>query len=600
MNLKKNWLLYLVVLAIGIAFVTSYASTRPKPPSEISITQLSEQVVKGTVESITITGNRMDIQLKEGKGKEVTYKEDGVSLTQYGITPDKVTIDIKNNDNNSFWFTLLTTAVLPVILIVFFFWILTRQASAGSNQAFSFGRSRPRLFGGLTKKITFQDVAGSEEAKQELREIVDFLKFPQKFTSIGAEIPKGVMLVGPPGTGKTLLAKAVAGEADVPFFSISGSEFVEMFVGVGASRVRDLFLRAKKNAPCIVFIDEIDAVGRHRGAGLGGSHDEREQTLNQILVEMDGFDTATNVIIMAATNRPDVLDPALLRPGRFDRRVTLDLPDLTERKAILEVHSKNKPLGPDVRLEIIARQTAGTAGAELANILNEAAILSARSNKKQINQPDLEMAVEKVLLGPERRSRVLSAREKKITAYHEAGHALVAHFMPEADPVHKISIVSRGTALGFTWNIPEEDRRLGTRSKFMAEIATLLAGRIAEEEVIGDISTGAASDLERATKIARSMVVFFGMSEKLGPQTYGEKEELVFLGKEIGEQRNYSDKTAQDIDQEIRKIIDEGYKKAERIISEQRGKLEKVAEALLDQEVLEREQFEKLLAEEKK
>lgn len=596
MNLKRNWLLYLVVIVLIASAITGLYKQQSALPPEVDISKVVNQVAAGEVEQIEVSGNKLKIQLREGKGEEIAYKENAISLTDYGITPDKVKINIKNTEASNWWIALLT-GFLPFLILAIFFWIIIRQAAAGSSQALSFGRSRPRLFGGFGKKVTFRDVAGCEEAKQELLEIVDFLRYPEKFRALGAEIPKGVMLVGPPGTGKTLLAKAVAGEAGVPFFSISGSEFVEMFVGVGASRVRDLFARARKNAPCIIFIDELDAVGRHRGAGLGGSHDEREQTLNQILVEMDGFDTAANVIIMAATNRPDVLDPALLRPGRFDRQVVLDLPDIKEREAILEVHSLKKPIASSADLAIIARQTAGVSGADLANILNEAAILAARASKNKISMNELERAVEKVMLGPERKSRLLSPKEKKITAFHEAGHALVSHFLPEADPVHKISIVSRGLTLGFTWNIPEEDRRLGTKKKFLADIAALLAGRIAEEIFMDDISTGAANDLERATKLARSMVISYGMSERLGPVTYGEKEELVFLGKELKEQRNYSEKTATEIDFEIRKIIEEAGAAAKKILTEHKEKLENLANQLLEHEVLEREQFEKILEE---
>ena len=459
----------------------------------------------------------------------------------------------------------------------------------------NFGKSGAKL--SLGTKTSFKDVAGLVEPKQELIEVVDFLKSPKKFRDLGADIPKGVLLVGPPGTGKTLLAKAVAGEAGVPFFSISASEFVEMFVGVGASRVRDLFTKAKRNAPAIIFIDELDAIGRQRGSGLGGSHDEREQTLNQILVEMDGFDTKDNVIVMAATNRPDVLDPALMRPGRFDRQVIIDLPDKKERLDILKVHVANKPLDKDVNLTKIASTTAGFSGADLRNLANEAAILAARDSRKHITQKEFENAIEKVMLGPERRSRILSEAEKKITAIHESGHAVVSHFLPNADPVHKVSIVSRGMALGFTWNMPEDDRRLQTRAKFMDEIASLLGGRVAEEQYYGKdmITTGAQNDLKRATSIARRMVVEFGMSEKLGTQTYGHRDDLPFLGKDLMEQRNYSDETASMIDREVSSLISEGKKTAEHIISKHRAEIDKLTERLLKEETVSADDFNELI-----
>jgi cell division protease FtsH len=471
-----------------------------------------------------------------------------------------------------------------------------RQAQGANNQAFSFGKSRARLFTTERPTVTFDDVAGVDEAKEELKEVVEFLREPQKFAALGARIPKGVLLVGPPGTGKTLLAKAVAGEAGVPFFSISGSEFVEMFVGVGAARVRDLFDQAKRHSPCIVFIDEIDAVGRYRGAGLGGSHDEREQTLNQILVEMDGFDTDTNVIVMAATNRPDILDPALLRPGRFDRRIVLDRPDVKGRKAILQVHVRNKPLDKDVDLDVLARETPGFVGADIENMVNEAAILAARRNKKAIGMKEFQEAIERVIAGPERKSRIISEEEKRIIAYHEAGHALVMHFLPNCDPVHKISIIARGMALGYTMPLPEEDRYLHRKSKFLDELAGLLGGRAAEEIVFGDITTGAANDLEQATKLARAMVTRYGMSEKLGPMTFGEKQELVFLGKEIGEQREYSEKVAQEIDEEVRRIIREAYERAKEILIKHRDKLDRLAQALMEKETLEGDELKAYLS----
>ena len=473
---------------------------------------------------------------------------------------------------------------------------MMRQAQSGNNQALSFGRSRARLFTGDKPTVTFDDVAGVEEAKQELREVVEFLMEPEKFIALGARIPKGVLMVGPPGCGKTLMARAVAGEAEVPFFSISGSEFVEMFVGVGASRVRDLFDQAKKQSPCIVFVDEIDAVGRHRGAGLGGSHDEREQTLNQILVEMDGFDTDTNVIVMAATNRPDILDPALLRPGRFDRRVVLDLPDVRGREAILKIHVRGKPLAEDVDLEVIAKQTPGFSGADIENLVNEAAILAARQNKKMIEVEDFQEAVERVIAGPERKTRVISDEEKAVIAHHEAGHALVSSMLPLCDPVHKISIVSRGMALGYIMSLPEKDRHLYRRTKFEDDLAMILGGRAAEELIFDEITTGAQDDLERATKMARAMVTQYGMSETLGPLTFGEKDELVFLGREIGEQRNYSEEVASEIDREVRRIINQAYERAKEVLVTHRDKLVAVAQRLIEAETLDRADFQILLA----
>ncbi len=471
---------------------------------------------------------------------------------------------------------------------------MMRQAQGGANQALSFGRSRPRLANLEKERITFNDVAGVEEAKLELTEVVEFLQHPQKFLSIGARIPKGVLLMGPPGSGKTLLARAVAGEAKVPFFSISGSEFVEMFVGVGASRVRDLFNKAKKNSPCILFIDEIDAVGRQRGAGLGGSHDEREQTLNQILVEMDGFETDANVIVMAATNRPDVLDPALLRPGRFDRRVILDMPDIKDRESILKVHIRKKPVAAGINLSKIAQQTPGFSGADIQNLVNEAAILSARRNKKKIGMQEFREAIEKVLLGPERKSRLLSQREKKITAYHESGHALVAKMLPHCDPIHKVSIVARGIAAGYTWSLPAEDIHIYSRSKFEDDLASMLAGRTAEKLMFREVTTGAENDLRQATRLARKMVTEYGMSEELGAMTFGHKEELVFLGRELGERRNYSEEVAAKIDDEVRNIIEKALRRASDILSKHKKKLKQIAEKLIAEETIEEEDFNKL------
>jgi cell division protease FtsH len=484
--------------------------------------------------------------------------------------------------------------VLPIILLAGFFIILMRQAQGAGNQAFSFGKSRARVFTGDKPTVTFNDVAGAEESKQELQEVVEFLKEPQKFASLGARIPKGVLLVGPPGTGKTLMAKAISGEAGVPFFSISGSEFVEMFVGVGASRVRDLFEQAKKNSPCIIFIDEIDAVGRQRGAGLGGSHDEREQTLNQILVEMDGFDTDTNVILIAATNRPDILDPALLRPGRFDRQVVMDRPDMKGREAILKVHVRGKPLDPSINLETIAKGTPGFAGADIENLVNEAAILAARRNKRSIGMPEFQEAVERVIAGPERRSRIMSVKEREIIAYHESGHALVRRLLPLCDPVHKISIISRGMALGYVMALPENDRVLIRRAKFDSDLAAMLAGRVAEKVVFDDITNGAVDDLDKVTKLARAMVTQYGMSEKMGPMVFGQRHELIFLGREIGEQRNYSEQVAREIDKEVNKIVTEAYELAEKLLTTYSELHHKIAHKLIEVETLDAEEFEAL------
>ncbi len=490
--------------------------------------------------------------------------------------------------------TLLITALLPVLLIGAFIFFMMRQAQGTNNQAMSFGKSRARMFLGNKTVVTFNDVAGVDEAKQELTEVVEFLKYPEKFNSLGARIPRGVLLVGPPGTGKTLLARAVAGEAGVPFFSISGSEFVEMFVGVGASRVRDLFEQAKRNSPCIVFVDEIDAVGRQRGAGLGGSHDEREQTLNQILVEMDGFDTNTNVIVVAATNRPDVLDPALLRPGRFDRQVVLDRPDIKGRKEILNVHIKGKPLDKTVNVEALARRSPGFSGADLANLVNEAAILAARRNKKSIGADEFNEAIDRVIAGPERRSRIITEEEKAIIAYHEGGHAVVQRVLPKCDPVTKVTIVSRGMALGYTMSLPQEDRYLHSKSEFEDKIAGMLGGNVSEQLVFGEMTTGSSNDIEKATNLARAMVTQYGMSEKLGPLTFGRKEEMIFLGREISEQRNYSDEVAAKIDAEVREIIDRAYDRAKEALIAQRAVLDKLAALLVEKETIEHEEFEAL------
>jgi cell division protease FtsH len=601
---SRNGFVYLLIILAVVALIYfNFVAPNEELPT-VSINKVASYVREGLVTKIAISGDDLTVSLKEGQepAKMLARKETGVGLTEtlkdLGVTPDQlVAIEIIPERPSVFSDIVpLLMNYLPLLGLGLILLLMLRQAQSGNNQALSFGKSRARLQTGDKPTVTFADVAGVDEAKQELHEVVEFLREPAKFTSLGARIPKGVLLVGAPGTGKTLLARAVAGEAGVPFFSISGSEFVEMFVGVGASRVRDLFDQAKRSSPCIVFVDEIDAVGRHRGAGLGGSHDEREQTLNQILVEMDGFDTDTKVIVVAATNRPDILDPALLRPGRFDRRVVLDRPDMNGRKAILEVHVRGKPLAQDVDLMELARQTPGFSGADIENLVNEAAILAARRNKKAITMDELKEAVERVIAGPERKSRIISAEEKNIIAHHEAGHALAIRHLPKADPATKVSIVSRGLALGYTMNLPEDDRYLQARGKFEDEIAGALAGRAAEELVFGEITTGASSDLEKATKLARAMVTQYGMSDLLGPRTFGQKEELIFLGREITEQRDYSEDVAKQIDAEVKRIIDTAYGRAMSILKEHRDKLDQLAKRLIEVETLEGPELEALLA----
>lgn len=598
---KKNKyinLIYLIILVAVLAGGATYFERETTKAETVSISKIAEEIKADRIKNVEVRGTEVTATTKEDKKlvSEISGNQQiTTTLKDLGADPSKVQLDIKEGGDNSIWVALLINFV-PFILIIGFFYFMLRQAQGGNNQALSFGKSGARLADGGKTKVTFADVAGAAEAKQELQEIVEFLKYPKKFTSLGAKIPKGVLLFGSPGTGKTLMARAVAGEAGVPFFSISGSEFVEMFVGVGASRVRDLFAKAKKNAPCIVFIDEIDAVGRQRGTGMGGSHDEREQTLNQILTEMDGFEQDTNVIVMAATNRPDVLDPALQRPGRFDRKVVLDMPDIKDREAILLVHAKNKPLAKDVKLTVIARQTPGFSGADLSNILNEAAILAARGNKKEISMDNIEMAVEKVYLGPEKKGRVLSEKEKNITAFHEAGHALVGHMLENTDPIHKISIVSRGMALGVTWSLPEEDKKLASKSELEDDIAMMLGGRAAERIFFNEITTGASNDMEKATGLARQMVTRYGMSEKLGHQVYGRRDELVFLGKELGEHhKDYSEKIAAEIDAEVSRIISEGYTRAEQLIAKNKKKMEAVVKALIEKETLDSDEFKAIV-----
>jgi cell division protease FtsH len=593
-NWKRNGLIYILILLAAILFFY-FLMPGSNEPEEVPLSQVIGLSQDNQITKIKIDGESMLVTTIDGKELK-TYKEPNTSIYDIKeLSLEGVTIDIKGSSGIN-WGSLLIN-LLPLLVFGFLLFFLFRQARGANNQAMSFGRSRARLFPAARATVTFADVAGVEEAKEDMQEVVDFLKSREKFQTLGARIPKGVLLVGPPGTGKTLLARAVAGEADVPFFSISGSEFVEMFVGVGASRVRDLFDQAKRNTPCIIFIDEIDAVGRQRGAGLGGSHDEREQTLNQILVEMDGFDTNTSVIVVAATNRPDILDPALLRPGRFDRRVILDQPDIIGRMAILKVHTNGKPLDKDVNLETLAKSTVGFSGADLANLVNEAAILAARRNRKAIGQKEFEESVDKVIAGPERKSRKISAKEKEVIAYHEAGHALVARKLPNADPVHKISIVARGMALGYTKQLPAEDRYLMSRSQIMDMLAHMLGGRAAEELIFNEISSGAADDIKRATSLARRMVTDLGMSDVLGPRTFGDKQEMVFLGREISEQKDYGDKVADAIDQEINRIIKEAHDTAKKILTENKSKLKALASKLIAQETLEGAELDKVFVE---
>ena len=598
-RLMRNSFIYLLITVAVLAIFFTLFSDALGGSKEIPVSEVLSRSLRGEIERIEVRGDRLAVFSTSGESYS-SRKEEGASmldmLSSAGVATGAsgVLVDVKGTGGLGSLFSILIN-FLPLIFFGAILLFMMRQAQGNSNQTFSFGKSRARMFVGNGPAVSFDDVAGVEEAKEELQEVVEFLKVPERFVSLGAKIPKGVLLIGPPGTGKTLLARAVAGEAGVPFLSISGSEFVEMFVGVGASRVRDLFEQAKRNSPCIVFVDEIDAVGRHRGAGLGGGHDEREQTLNQILVEMDGFDVNTNVILIAATNRPDILDPALLRPGRFDRRVVLDNPDVRGREQILNVHSKGKPLAEDIDMERIAKQTMGFSGADLANLVNESAILAARRNKVTITHDEFAESIDRVIAGPARKSRVVNEREKEITAYHEAGHALVGFMLPKADNPYKVTIVARGMSGGHTRYLPDEDRNLWTKGQFEDTMAAAMGGRVAEELIFEDVTTGASNDLEQATNIARTMVTRYGMSRKLGPRTFGKREELVFLGREISEQRNYSDKIAEDIDGEVYNLVEAAYQSATKVITDNKAKLSQLAHHLIAHETVEGDELKEIL-----
>jgi cell division protease FtsH len=597
-SLTKN-ILWAIITLIVISLIFSYFIGPTKQPTSLNLDQLVTDINNGQIKQIKVNSDELDITMTDGSAA-VAQKEDGVSITDtlknLGVNQQSmqnVDLEIENQSGWEYWAGILIDPLLTLLIIGFFFWFMFRQAKTGVNQAFQFGRSNLKL-SNIKDKVMFKDVAGLKEAKEELIEVVDFLKNPQKFLDLGARIPRGILLMGPPGTGKTLVARAVAGESNVPFFYISASEFVEMFVGVGASRTRDAFMQAKRASPAILFIDEIDAVGRQRGAGMGGGSDEREQTLNQILVEMDGFDRDTRVIVLAATNRPDILDPALLRPGRFDRRVILDLPDMNDREAILKLHSEGKNLEKDVDLRRVAARTPGFSGADLANLMNEAAIASARHNKKSIGQPELLEAAEKVIMGPERKSRVISQKEKEITAYHEGGHALVAASVKDADPVQKVSIISRGFAGGYTMKLPNEDQHLKTRTQFLADLSMMMGGYVSEKLTFGDVSTGASNDLKEASELARRMVVKYGMSD-LGPIVFGKSEQMMFLGQEISNDKNYSERIASDIDEQIRKLLMHAQEIAEKILKTHKAALKAIADTLIEKEVLEQDDFNAVL-----
>lgn len=606
-NLIKNFGLIFISLLL-IAGLLSFVPMSKEKPEGIGITKLVQEINNEEVKSVSVSGDIITATLKVDNKVQEVKKESGQSFSElmndYGVSPEKLqmieSVEFEEPSGWSYWLGLLLPFLLPILVVIGIIFFMTRQVQGANNKAMGFGQSSARQSKPDDKnKKTFKDIAGAKEAKEELEEIVDFLKDPKKFTVMGAKIPKGVLLMGSPGTGKTLLAKAVAGEANVPFFSISGSEFVEMFVGVGASRVRDLFNKAKKAAPAIIFIDEIDAVGRKRGAGLGGSHDEREQTLNQILVEMDGFDPNLGVIVIAATNRPDVLDSALLRPGRFDRRVVIDMPDIEDREQILKVHAIGKPIGKDVSLREIAERTPGFSGADLSNLLNEAAILAVRRSKKQIDKQDILESIEKVILGPEKRSRVMTDKEREMTAYHEAGHAVVGHFLPNCDPVRKVSIIGRGMAGGYTLSMPDRDVRYNTIAKFKDDLAMMLGGYVTEKLVYGkeELSTGPSSDLKKATQTATSMIMRYGMSEKLGPRAYGENEELIFLAEEIHQKKNYSEKVAEEIDGEINKLLSDAENMALKIVKEHKKEMDELVKHLLEKETIEQIEFKKIMGE---
>lgn len=587
----KNVLFYLLIIMVIIWMFDLYGEKNSKP-ADISYTSFMQHVQQDEIKQVTIVDNVISGKLKDGKEFSTVAPNDSKLVEK--LEAKKVDIKAELPPQPPWWMSILSS-ILPMLIIVGLWFMLMNQGGAGGGKVMNFGKSRARRYDEEKLKITFNDVAGAEEAKQELEEVVEFLKHPQKYNDLGAKIPKGVLLYGPPGTGKTLLAKAVAGEAGVPFFSISGSDFVEMFVGVGASRVRDLFDQAKKSAPCIVFIDEIDAVGRQRGAGLGGGHDEREQTLNQLLVEMDGFSANEGIIMIAATNRPDILDPALLRPGRFDRQIVVDRPDIKGRTEILKVHVKGKPMGPDVNLDVIAQRTPGFTGADLSNLVNEAALLTARKDKKAINMPEMEEAAERVIMGPERKSRVISDKEKRLTAYHEGGHTIVGMLLEHTDPVHKVTIIPRGRAGGYTLSLPKEDKYYATRSEMLDELKVLLGGRVAEALVLKEISSGASNDLQRATQLARQMICEYGMSENIGPVTFGHRQDQVFLGRDIARDKDYSEEVAAEIDKEVRSFMEDAYAATEKLLSDNIDKLHVIAKALMEKETLEEEEINQLV-----
>lgn len=587
----KNVLFYLLIIMVIIWMFDLYGEKNSKP-ADISYTSFMQHVQQDEIKQVTIVDNVIGGKLKDGKEFSTVAPNDSKLVEK--LEAKKVDIKAELPPQPPWWMSILSS-ILPMLIIVGLWFMLMNQGGAGGGKVMNFGKSRARRYDEEKLKITFKDVAGAEEAKQELEEVVEFLKHPQKYNDLGAKIPKGVLLYGPPGTGKTLLAKAVAGEAGVPFFSISGSDFVEMFVGVGASRVRDLFDQAKKSAPCIVFIDEIDAVGRQRGAGLGGGHDEREQTLNQLLVEMDGFSANEGIIMIAATNRPDILDPALLRPGRFDRQIVVDRPDIKGRTEILKVHVKGKPIGQDVNLDVIAQRTPGFTGADLSNLVNEAALLTARKDKKAINMPEMEEAAERVIMGPERKSRVISDKEKRLTAYHEGGHTIVGMLLEHTDPVHKVTIIPRGRAGGYTLSLPKEDKYYATRSEMLDELKVLLGGRVAEALVLKEISSGASNDLQRATQLARQMICEYGMSENIGPVTFGHRQDQVFLGRDIARDKDYSEEVAAEIDKEVRSFMEDAYAATEKLLSDNIDKLHVIAKALMEKETLEEEEINQLV-----